>query len=168
MDNALRTYREEHRTLPARLVLHKTSPHNREELNGFGEALRASGVDSADFLYLGRSSTRLFRSGEYPPLRGTLLTLDPQTHLLYTRGSVDFFRTYPSMYVPCPLLVRCDETEQTSTFLAQEALALTKMNWNNTQFDNGDPITLRAARSVGKILKYIEGNHPQPRYSYYM
>lgn len=167
LDNALQTYREEHKTLPARLVLHKTSPHNRAELAGFGEALRSHGVDSADFLSLARSYTRLFRGGEYPPLRGTFLTLDERAHLLYTRGSVDFFRTYPGMYVPRPLLMRCEEVEQTPTFLAREALALTKMNWNNSQFDNGDPITLRAARNVGDILKYIEGS-PQPRYSYYM
>lgn len=167
LDNALKTYKEEHRTLPARLVLHKTSPHNAEELLGFGEALRNNGVDSADFLSLIRSYTRLFRGGDYPPLRGTFLTLDECTHLLYTKGSVDFFRTYPGMYVPRPLLLRCEEVEQTPTFLAREALALTKMNWNNTQFDNGDPITLRAARNVGDILKYVEGS-PQPRYSYYM
>lgn len=167
LDNALKTYRAEHRTLPARVVLHKTSPHNDAELSGFGEALRANGVDSADFLSLARSSTRLFRSGEYPPLRGTFLTLDEHTHLLYTRGSVDFFRTYPGMYVPRPLLIRCEEVEQTPAFLAREALGLTKMNWNNSQFDNGDPITLRAARKVGDILKYVEGS-PQPRYSYYM
>ncbi len=167
LDNALKTYREEHKTLPARLVLHKTSPHNGAELAGFGEALRSHGVDSADFLSLARSYTRLFRGGEYPPLRGTFLTLDERAHLLYTRGSVDFFRTYPGMYVPRPLLLRCEEVEQTPTFLAREALALTKMNWNNSQFDNGDPITLRAARNVGDILKYIEGG-PQPRYSYYM
>ncbi len=167
LNNALRTYREEHKTLPARLVLHKTSPHNNEELSGFGEAMRANGVDSADFLSLGRSYTRLFRGGDYPPLRGTFLTLDEHAHLLYTKGSVDFFRTYPGLYVPRPLLLRCEEVEQTPTFLAREALALTKMNWNNTQFDNGDPITLRAARSVGDILKYVEED-PQPRYSYYM
>lgn len=167
LNNALRTYREEHRNLPARLVLHKTSPHNSEELSGFGEAMRANGVDSADFLSLGHSYTRLFRGGDYPPLRGTFLTLDERTQLLYTRGSVDFFRTYPGMYVPRPLLIRCEAVEQTPAFLAKEVLALTKMNWNNTQFDNGDPITLRAARSVGDILKYVEGD-PQPRYSYYM
>jgi hypothetical protein len=43
------------------------------------------------------------------------------------------------------------------------------MNWNNTQFDGFDPITLRAARQVGKILKYIPiGDKMQPRYSFYL
>jgi hypothetical protein len=48
-------------------------------------------------------------------------------------------------------------------------MALTKMNWNNTQFDNRNPITVRAARGVGNILKYTEeDDRVQPRYSYYM
>ncbi|RKH42426.1 hypothetical protein D7X12_15660 [Corallococcus sicarius] len=29
------------------------------------------------------------------------------------------------------------------------------MNWNNTQFDGGEPITVRAARSVGDIMKNL-------------
>lgn len=168
LDDTLKTYRREHRTLPARIAIYKTSSHNDEELDGFREALRANGVDSADFLNVGGSSTRLFRNGEYPPLRGTFLTLDQRTHLLYTRGSVDFFSTYPGMYVPNPLRLLCDDVEQTPNFLASEILALTKMNWNNTQFDNRSPITLRAARGVGSILKYVEDGRVQPRYSYYM
>ena len=168
LDGALKTYRSEHRTLPARVVVHKTSPHDEAELEGFREALDANAVDSADFTSLGKSFTRLFRAGGYPPLRGTLLTLDRRTHALYTRGSVDFFRTYPGMYVPSPLRILCEDVEQTPVFLAEEIQALTKMNWNNTQFDNRNPITLRAARGVGRILKYVEEGKAQSRYSYYM
>lgn len=168
LDGALKTYRSEHKTLPARVVVHKTSSHNSAELDGFREALDSNGVDSADFLSLGRSFTRLFRDGGYPPLRGTFFTLDHKTHVLYTRGSVDFFATYPGMYIPSAVRLLCEEVEQTPAFLAGEILALTKMNWNNTQFDNRDPITVRAARGVGNILKYVEEGQGQSRYSYYM
>jgi hypothetical protein len=58
-------------------------------------------------------------------------------------------------------------TWQAPEFLASEILALSKMNWNNTQFDGGQPITLRASRQVGSILKYCEGS-PQSSYRYYM
>jgi hypothetical protein len=30
--------------------------------------------------------------------------------------------------------------------LARKVLALTKMNWDNTQFDGAEPVTLRASR----------------------
>ncbi len=49
----------------------------------------------------------------------------------------------------------------------EEILGLTKMNWNNTQFDGGEPITLRAAKQVGSILKYLDSEY-EPYYRYYM
>ena len=43
------------------------------------------------------------------------------------------------------------------------------MNWNDTQFDGGMPITIRAARQVGSILKYSGPSDPVPsQYSFYM
>ncbi len=169
LNKALKAYRSEHRNLPARIVLHKTSLYSPEELEGFRQALRDCYVDSADFISLRDSFTRLFRNGKYPPLRGTLFSKDESSHVLYTRGSVDFFCTYPGMYVPRPLEFRCEAREQTPKFLAQEILALTKMNWNNTQFDNNEPIVLKAARRVGDILKYVdEDEFIQSRYSFYM
>jgi hypothetical protein len=49
------------------------------------------------------------------------------------------------------------------------SLALTKMNWNNTQFEGQAPITIRAPRRVGNILKYVGPDDPvEPRYANYM
>lgn len=166
---ALDRYRDEHHNLPARLTVHKTSKFNDAELRGFNGSIKDKAIDSADFVSLSKSFTRLFRLGPYPPLRGTFFSLDTQSHILYTRGSVDFFATYPGMYVPRPLVFYCDQAEQTPKFIAREILALTKMNWNNTQFDNSFPITVEASRRVGRILKHLsETDQVEPRYSYYM
>jgi hypothetical protein len=155
LGHALTLYREEHKNFPARLVLHKTSQYNQAELDGFETVARKHHVELIDLVSVSESTTRLFRAGSYPPLRGTFVSLDNMRHVLYTRGSVDFYSTYPGLYVPRPLAMRCDYTEQTPRALAQEILALSKMNWNNTQFDGAEPITVRAARQVGSILKYI-------------
>lgn len=155
LDHALALYKEEHKNLPARVVIHKTSTFTTAETDGFLNIVKAHNIDMIDLISVGQSSIKLFRMGAYPPLRGTLLSLDETRHTLYTRGSVDFFSTYPGLYIPRPLAFRCEYTEQTSKFLAREILALTKMNWNNTQFDGGEPITIRAARQVGDILKYV-------------
>jgi hypothetical protein len=73
------------------------------------------------------------------------------------------------MYVPRPIEFTCVSTSQAPRVLAREILALSKMNWNNTQFDNADPIVVAAARRVGRILKYIDdGQAMQRRYSFYM
>ena len=101
-----------------------------------------------------RTPFRLLRDGAYPPLRGTYLELEQGT-ILYSRGSVPYYRTYPGLYVPRPLMLRPYHQESTLTDLSRETLALTKMNWNSTQFDGLLPITIRAARSVGRILKHV-------------
>lgn len=112
---------------------------------------------------------RMFRNGQYPPLRGTFLDLDKTHSLLYTRGSIDFYQMYPGMYVPRSLEIINAESDRPAKVLAREILALTKMNWNNTQFDAAFPITVKAARQVGAILRYLDTQSAiQQRYAFYM
>jgi hypothetical protein len=168
---ALQSYKKEHGNYPARLVIHKTSRFHPEEREGFQKAIEQSEIEIADFIWMPRRSpVRLFRNGVYPPLRGTALRLDDAQTILYTRGSVDFFRTYPGLYVPNPLVLHAQRRDTPDwNLLLKETLALTKMNWNGTQFDGALPITLKAARQVGDILKYVpDGTTPDPRYRFYM
>lgn len=133
--------------------------------------LPASGfsLQLSNLITIGDTDFRLFRDAQYPPLRGTYIYLDDNRQILYTKGSVDFFSTYPGMYIPSPIQIRYFQIEQTPRYLAQEIMGLSKMNWNKTQFDGSDPITLWASRQVGNVLRYLEGNNVvQPRYSYYM
>lgn len=167
--NAVKVYRGEHKTSPARIVVHKTSKITEEEAAGFESAANDEKIEWLDLLSVRRSYTRLFREGTYPPLRGTLLQLDDSKALLYLRGSVNFFQAYPGMYVPRPLEFSIESSEATQLKLAQEIFSLSKLNWNNTQFDGGEPITVRAARRVGDILKCIpDGGVFQHAYRYYM
>ncbi len=152
---ALDAYRMHHRHYPARLVLYKTSRFNPGEVAGFEAALEEAQVDARDFVWIQEGSPlMLMREGDYPPLRGSVLEFGRET-MLYTRGSVPFFKTYPGQRVPKPLLLRPYQQDSTNHELAAETLALTKMNWNSTQFDGSTPITLKAARQVGRILKHV-------------
>jgi hypothetical protein len=170
LERALLLYKEEHHNLPARLVVHKSSRYTDEELGGFRAAANEAGLHTLELLWIpSKESTRLFRSADNPPLRGTMLSLDQTRHVLYTRGSVDFYAAYPGMYVPHPLGLRLIDVEQSPESLANEVLALTKMNWNDTQLDGREPITLRTADQVGSVLRYVEeGIQIAARYSYYM
>jgi hypothetical protein len=169
MKNAIQVYRREHRTSPARLVVHKTSKLTAGEQEGFEGAASEHDIDVIELLSLRRSFTRFFRVGTYPPLRGTFLSLQPSKGLLYLRGSVQFFETYPGMYVPRPIEFTVSQSETPLEQLSREMLSLSKLNWNNTQFDGGEPITLRAARRVGDILKCVpDGGVVQPSYRFYI
>jgi hypothetical protein len=170
LDDALNRYRAEHRTSPARVVLHKTSSYTDAELAGFRSAAENQRLSLLELLWLTRSEpTRLFRTGEFPPLRGTLLSLAEDRHVLYTRGSVPAYQTYPGMYVPRPVGFRTIDTETGSVELASELLSLTKMNWNATPLDGHQPITLRTADTVADILRHLGPEEtPAGRYAFYM
>lgn len=166
---ALNEYRIALKHYPARLVVHKSSHFNDDELAGLKAAGKELGIDSIDFVTVLDSKLRLLRSGSYPPYRGTLFHLEDGRHALYSRGSVWYYGTYPGLYVPHPIELRIAEAEESPSFLAREILGLTKMNWNNTQFDGKYPVTLGCARKVGEILKYLPEHSPaQIRYAYYM
>jgi hypothetical protein len=49
-----------------------------------------------------------------------------------------------------------ENTDSTILTLAKDVLALTKVNWSTTQFDQKLPAPIKAAREVGRILKHIE------------
>jgi len=167
--SALKRYKREHLNLPGRVVLHKTSGFDESEVSGFIAALTDLEIDAYDFVYVSSSFNRLYRSGYYPPLRGTYLELDATKALLYTRGSVQFYEEYPGMYVPKSLLLTQERSWAPLKDVAAEIVGLTKMNWNNTQFDNANPITIRASRQVGSILKYTaEEDKIEHLYKFFM
>ena len=53
--------------------------------------------------------------------------------------------------------------------ITRDVLALSKMNWNITQFDGALPIPIRAGRQVGRVLKHLPaGEHEASEYTKYM
>jgi hypothetical protein len=168
--NAVEAYRDEHKTSPARIVLHKTSSFSTDEIAGLKAAAEAERIEFMDLVWVRRSWLRLYRTKTYPPLRGMWLRLGDREGIVYLRGSVTFFATFPGLYVPRPLEYVCARLDSTgSKSVAEELMALSKLNWNNTQFDGGEPITVRAARRVGDIMKNLpEGAPSRARFKYFM
>jgi hypothetical protein len=168
--DALAEYRRTHGHQPARVVLHKSSMFNDAEMKGFQGAADDREIDFLELLWIQRrGAPHLFRTGQLPPLRGTSVRLDEGSLLLYTRGSIPYFRTYPGMYVPQPLLIRPAGRTTDLNAAAIDVLALSKMNWNNAQLDERDPLTLRTAHRVGAILKHVPPDAQiATRYAFYM
>ncbi|WP_405731158.1 hypothetical protein OG607_32840 [Streptomyces sp. NBC_01537] len=168
--DALAEYRSAHGHQPARIVVHKTSNFTPGEIGGFHEAADNRDIDHVDMLWIQRrGAPHLYRTEQLPPLRGTTVKLDARSLLLYTRGSVPYFRTYPGMYVPQPLLIRPASQGTDLLVAGTDILALSKMNWNNAQLDERDPLTLRTAYRVGSILKHVPTDaRIATRYAYYM
>ena len=167
---ALDAFRQEHRTMPARVVLHKTSTFTAAEIDGFQSAADERQLDALDMSWITNSDgVRLFRPGAAPPLRGTLLALSDNDLVLYTTGSIEFYSTYPGMYIPQPIGVRSVTASFSHRDIASEILALTKMNWNQTRLDGRLPVTLRTANQVKSILRFCAPDQAiATRYAHYM
>lgn len=169
LTQSLKEYYDAVKIYPKRLVLHKTSNFNDDEIYGFTEAAQKLHINQIDLVSIQTSDLRLYRQGNYPPMRGTHMTMSEKHHLLYTRGSVPYYETYPGRYIPRAIEVKLATWDESPNVICDEILALTKMNWNNTQFDRQMPITIECARNVGEILKYLgSDDQMQLKYSFYM
>lgn len=161
VESVLSAYKAHHKTLPARVMVLKTSRFKDEEADGIISALNAAGAELRDLVWVQESySARVLRDGNYPVMRGTFVDLGGKG-LLYTSGSMPYYGTYPGEYSPNPLLLcphrSCDSTIEQ---LAEEVLSMTKLNWNSTQMNQRLPIPIRAARKVGEVLKYVPEGQP--------
>ncbi len=151
---------------PARVVVHKSTTFNSAEENGFSKAIKNA---KRDFIAISsRKGYRFMRKGSYPVLRGTLVSMSDNMHLLYTSGYIPRIRTYPGNSIPQPImLVHKGDSEIKE--IAEEILGLTKLNWNTTSFSTYLPITLGFSREVGKILSEAGPNIKlQDHYRFYM
>lgn len=150
---------------PQRVVIHKTSKFYEDEREGFVAGL--SGVRQYDLVSIQKVGTRFFREGGYPPLRRTYAQCG-SGHFLYTLGYIPELGTYPKGYVPEPWYLLDHHGDTTPKRLFKEILALSKMNFNNVDFADGDPITTRFAQRIGEILAYMKEGEEDKHYRYYM
>ena len=166
--DVIEMYRTQNRqSLPTRLVVHKSSRFSADELAGFQEACDV--IPRTDLVALGNRGLQFYRTGDYPPVRGTYVKFGASDLLLYTSGYIPFLRTYPGPRVPQPLEVLEHHGDSPWDAVLREILALTKMNWNTADFCCSAPITTAFSRRVGQILAELPpGAKVLPEYRFYM
>lgn len=166
--DVLDLYKRQNRgSLPSRLVIHKTSRFWDEELAGFRDASQY--IPRKDFVALGTRGIQFYRSGDYPPLRGSYVKFSDRDLLLYTSGYVPFLRTYPGPRAPRPIEITDYYADSPWNVVLEEILGLTKMNWNTADFACSDPITIAFSQRVGQILAELPPNLPlRSEYRFYM
>jgi hypothetical protein len=164
--NVLREYEARAGVHPDRLVIHKTSGYQPEEIEGFTVA--ASGiVPAVDLVWLRSTSFRLLRKGTQEPVRGTLCTVGEE-HYLFTSGFIPWWKEYPGPHIPAPIQIGAAIPTDLRRS-AQEVLALSKMNWNASEGISRYPITISFAKRVGQVMTELpDSQDPNPSYRFYM
>nr|WP_121271757.1 hypothetical protein [Pedobacter schmidteae] len=176
----LKEYERFNRIKPTRVVIHKTTDFWTGSINpNFAETegLKKGIIDSLgddvemDLVTVKSSKFKLLRNtGDYPVIRGTFLEVDRNYGVLYTTGYIPYYETYPGMHIPHPIDIIKFEGDTSITTLSEEILALTKLNFNNCNYYDSLPITIRFAQKVGEIIQYFEDDvtNPPNKYFYYM
>lgn len=157
--------------LPKRLVVHKTTAFRQEELEGVFEA--TAGVPEIDCLEVsGRGSWRgvwlvpsdnpqaRSKPSGYPVPRGTVLLRSGTSALVWVAGNAPNVSSKPNFYqggksIPRPVSLGRFAGRGPLELAALEALAMSKMDWNNDALYDPVPVTIlysqRLARTIANV-----------------
>lgn len=149
-DKIIDAYIKIHKTKPRRLVIHKTSIFQEQEINGFLEAYDV--VEEIDLLSMRSSPMDWFRDGTYAIPRGTVIKTPDGAFYIFTLGYIPQLDTFPKTGIPIPIEVNPFTLDSPEQKMWKEILSLTKLNWNNANFCDQMPITITAAQRVSGIL----------------
>ena len=151
MHMATEAYREIRGEYPRELFIHGRTQLWREEWEGFSEGApdetTVVGVRIRDEPHF-----RIYRDDPFPVMRGLAYLVDESTAYVWTKGYVPRLQTYPGLEVPKPLMVQIVRGKAEIETVVADVLMLTKLNYNTTDFADGDPVTLKFADRVGAIL----------------
>lgn len=169
MTRSMDLYRRRHAgRSPRRVMVHKTTEFQREEVDGCMEALHL--CETVDLLQIvqdvgwrgvlieGTQGAPKGTPAQYPVARGTLLGLGPRDVLLWTHGDVggianrgSYFQGGRSTPRPIRLVRHAGHGPWDDT--ARATLALSKMDWNNDALYDPLPVTVGYASVLARVVK---------------
>lgn len=169
LTGVLKTYRRQGGRPLREIFLHSHSGIGADEFGGFQKAC-PSGIKLFGVrVRRDRSDVRLFRTGSYPVLRGTVAQLSDRSALLYSSGFKPDLLTYDGAEVPVPLSIDLQHGEAEIGLVARDILALTKLNYNACRLGESLPVTVGFARQVGEILiSNPSVRDARPNFKYYI
>lgn len=157
--------------LPKRLVIHKNTAFKQEEIEGAFDAL--TGVPEIECIEVGAAScwrgvwlidaggrTPTAKPSGYPVPRGTMVVRSGNSALVWVAGNApevstkgDYFQGKKS--IPKPLLLTRHAGKGSLELIAHEALALTKMDWNNDALYDPVPVSIRYSQRLARTIAKV-------------
>ncbi|WP_257765705.1 argonaute/piwi family protein [Pseudomonas aeruginosa] len=157
--------------LPKRLVVHKTTAFKPEEIEGAFDALSA--VPEIECIEVSAAScwrgVWLIPSGRpkpltkpsgYPVPRGTMIVRSGSSALVWVAGNApeasikgDYYQGKKS--IPKPLQLIRHAGRGSLELIAHEALALTKMDWNNDALYDPVPVSIRYSQRLARTIANV-------------
>jgi hypothetical protein len=180
---SMRTYQARNGgSLPQRVVVHKTTPFRDEELAGADDALSA--VKEVECLEITTSVAwravwleegqpergQRSKPHSWPVPRGTLVHMSGTSALLWGAGNARGVSTKGNFYqggksIPRPLLLTRHAGSGPLELAGLEAMALTKMDWNNDALYDPVPVTLQYSKVLARTIANVP-SLPRAEYPY--
>jgi argonaute-like protein implicated in RNA metabolism and viral defense len=157
--------------LPRRLVVHKTTAYKQEEIEGALDATTA--IPEVECVEINQSSPwrsvwlienkglgRPSRPDDYPVPRGTTLVQSGSSALVWVAGNAPEASLERNYYqgkksIPKPLKLIRHSGSGPLEVMALEALALTKMDWNNDALYDPVPVTIRYSQTLARTIANV-------------
>jgi hypothetical protein len=121
-----------------------------EEWSGFEEAvgsIRMNGIRIRN-----EKIFKLFRSENYPVLRGIAYLRNDRSAFLWTKGFIPRIQSVLGLETPNPLSIQIVRGNANIRDVCKDIMSLTKLNYNTCIFCDGNPVTLKFADTIGEIL----------------
>ena len=167
--------------LPKRMVIHKTTAFKESEIEGAFDAL--AGVPEVECIEISAAScwrgVWLIESGKpgsrtkpsgYPVPRGTMVVRSGNSALVWMAGNAPEVSTNGDYYqgkksIPRPLQLIRHAGSGPLELAAHEALALTKMDWNNDALYDPVPVSIRYSQKLARTIANVP-DLPRNAYPY--
>lgn len=151
------------------IFLHCHSSIDDEEFKGFQRAC-PEGVKLVGIrVRQERSGLRMFREGKLPVMRGSFWEVDKRTAYLWGTGYKPKIDNYDGWETPAPLKIDIQHGQADIKQVAEDILALTKLNYNSCKMGDSEPVTIGFSDAVGEILVSNPTiKNPSPKFKFYI
>jgi hypothetical protein len=188
IENSIKKYMQRtDQAVPSKLIIHKTTPYHPEEVQGIKDGMAEASFkgefamvhlknDTGYKTYRTEAGYKTNEKDAYQSVRGVFLKPVPGSTsygVLWTVGKIPSRYMRNGEYVywdkgkvlgtanPIGITLHRDSSmqEMDLNFLAEHALALTKMRWNTVEPVVRDPVSIFFAKGGGKFLSKIWTQH---------
>lgn len=165
---ALNTYENQEGIKLKELFIHSHSSINEEEFAGFCDGA-PDDVKVIGIRIRKNNNIKLYRTGEYPVLRGTYIELTPKSSLLWASGFKTRLGTYDGHSIPIPLKIDIQHGDANIYDVTKDIFALTKLNYNTCKLGESYPVTIKFSDAIGEILvDNPKTENPCPNFKFYI
>jgi hypothetical protein len=158
--------------LPRRLTVHKKLRWRPEEIQGvldaWGPTIEVECVSiqtdppwrAAELVADPADKLPSVPAG-WPLRRGTFVQMSPHGGLLWLTGTAPTLSVRGSQYnpsvkgIPTPVFLTRDAGQGPLDLMIADAMALSKMNWNNDAPFDGEPVTIRYSANLAKVIGHV-------------